>query len=43
MESVSFSFASVDLSAADRRGQFVSQASCDFGRGSSNVIGHEHD
>lgn len=45
MESVSFSFASVDISAADRRGQFVSQTSCNFGKGgfTDGTIGHEHD
>jgi type VI secretion system secreted protein Hcp len=43
MESVSFNFSNVDLSAADKNGQFVSQVACNFNKGGSNVIGHDHD
>jgi type VI secretion system secreted protein Hcp len=41
MDQVSFSFRSVDIQAADRKGQF-SQVSCDFAKLSSQVIGHDH-
>lgn len=43
MEQVSFTFSHVDLQAADRKGQFVSQVSCSFTRGGDGQIGHEHD
>lgn len=44
MDQVSFSFRSVDIQAADNRGQF-SQVSCDFAKGEGEVIGkigHNH-
>lgn len=43
LESVSFNFANVDLSAADKNGQFVSQIACNFGKGGDGVIGHNHE
>ena len=43
MDQVSFSFRSVDIQAADRKGQF-SQVSCDFAKGTSTdgQVGHNH-
>lgn len=41
MDQVSFSFRSVDIQAADRKGQFT-QVSCDFLKGSTDLIGHDH-
>ena len=41
MDQVSFSFRSVDIQAADRKGNF-SQVSCDFVKLSSDVIAHNH-
>jgi type VI secretion system secreted protein Hcp len=41
MDQVSFSFRSVDIQAADRKGQFT-QVSCDFLKGNTDVIGHNH-
>jgi type VI protein secretion system component Hcp len=41
MDQVSFTFRSIDVQAADRKGQY-SQVSCDFVKGGSNTIGHDH-
>jgi type VI secretion system secreted protein Hcp len=41
MDQVSFSFRSVDIQAADRKGQFT-QVSCDFLKGGTDVIGHDN-
>lgn len=41
MDQVSFTFRSVDVQAANSKGQF-SQVSCDFARGGGEVIGHNH-
>jgi type VI protein secretion system component Hcp len=43
VESVSFDFTNVDLRAADKNGQFVSQVACNFSRGASNAIDHNHE
>lgn len=41
MDQVSFTFRSIDVQASDRKGQF-SQVSCDFLKGGSGNIGHDH-
>jgi len=44
MESVSFNFSNVDLSAADKSGKFVSQVGCNFSKdANSGPIGHDHE
>ena len=43
VESLSFSFNSVEISAADRKGNFVSQVNCNFGSRDGGGIAHEHD
>lgn len=44
VEQVSFSFRDVDVQTTDRNGQWVSQASCNFGgKFPDGNIGHEHD
>jgi type VI secretion system secreted protein Hcp len=42
VESVTFSFSSVDISAADKKGQFVSQAGCNFSKLNNSIVGHNH-
>jgi type VI secretion system secreted protein Hcp len=41
MDQVSFTFRSIDVQAADRKGQY-SQVSCDFAKGGAGNIGHDH-
>lgn len=41
MDQVSFNFRSVDIQAADRKGQFK-QVSCDFLQGDTNQIAHDN-
>ncbi len=44
VDSVSLNFASVDISAANRKGQFVSQVSCDFHKFStSGALQNNHE
>lgn len=42
VDQVSFNFTNVDLQAADKNGNFVSQVSCNFSKNTDGQIGHDH-